>query len=361
MSYLYLTADRVGIATGGGLVTKHELGALIELSNEKGQVAQTWGNEHFVAKSINGTFLPVEDTKEPWYFDAIAADDLRSLGHGYKLAHAYAGTFSRTVAKLKERSCKVSYTAAAHDVKVSREEHERLGFAYDYPHITQPDLWARYVAGYLQADVLICPSKHSADVMRGFGATNRIEIIPHGCDLPETIKPLPQQKIVGYCGSYGPDKGVIYLLQAWKLLNRKDATLVLAGRDSTSPIVGQWIEQIGCGNVRRLGWQDSIGDFYDSIDLYIQPSASEGFGIEVLEAAASSRAVICSDGAGASDLIDPAWVFQARNVEQLASKLNLALNAPYLAEVGAMNRKMAANYTWDKIRNRYIKLWKELI
>src|SRR5690606_22842703 len=132
--------------------------------------------------------------------------------------HIYSGTFSSTVKALKERNAKVSYTAAAHDLKESKKEHDMWGVPFEYPHLIDPDLWSRYVAGYLNADLLICPSNHSAQVMKEFGYDRRIEVIPHGCNLPEVVKPLPSQFTLGYLGAIGPDKGLKYLIEAWKAL-----------------------------------------------------------------------------------------------------------------------------------------------
>lgn len=360
---MYITADMIGIQTGGGLVTKHELDALKSIGDCEvvgcGEIVAESICGEIVADSIKGTFVPVGDTVQPWYEDAVAVG-LAGAGQ-YRLAHFYAGTFTKTVGLLKSRGTRVTYTAAAHDVRVSREEHEKLGLAYNYPHLTDPEQFKRYVGGYLMADCLICPSKHSADTMRGFGAHNRIEVIPHGCDLPEHVTLPPGSKVVGYLGAVGPDKGLVYLLQAWAMVNAQGGTLLIAGRDSTSPFVAQLVEATGAKNVVRLGWVDDASDFYNRIDVLVQPSASEGFGCEVLEALAHGRPVICSDGAGAADVVIDGWVVPARDAGTLAGKIERTLGMPNLAEVGAICRRRAADFTWDKIKQRYVDVWRGLL
>lgn len=353
---LYLTADQIGTQTGGGSVTYHESGALKELGP-----CEVWDREKLKYSTAGGV--------DPWMWDE-AARGFESFTP--RLAHFYAGTFSKTVAWLKEKGRKVTYTAAAHDVDKSRREHGLLGINFDYPHLLGGSVqWERYLAGYLAADVLVCPSTHSAAVMRAFGASQRIVVIPHGCDLPagEKLAPPPRRFAAGYLGAYGPDKGVRYLMEAWKRLNYKDATLILAGRDSTHPFVRQMWERFGGGNVRFWGWVDDVTDFYNAVSVYVQPSITEGFGIEVLEAMAHGRPVLCSDGAGAKDVVPSAGrVIPAGDVNALAEAIEkdrqafeYYWNEAQKGVVSAAFRAAAEDYSWDKVRAKYKELWRELL
>ena len=348
---LYLTADRIGEQTGGGLVTHHEARAMEAFSE---------GEEFYC---INRTSLEVVDQgrlADPWKWDTLAYS---LFGNKPKLAHIYSGTFSSCVSKLKNNGAKVCYTIAAHDREVSRKEHEAMGWGFPYPHLVEPHLWQRYIDGYRNADVLVCPGSVPAETVRRYGPefeTKRIEIIPHGCEIPEVVKSFPDRFTVGYMGSFGPDKGVRYLLEAWKKLNYKDALLVLAGRDSGMDYAQQFVTQFGGGSVHLMGWAKDPSDFYNSISLYVQPSATEGFGIEVLEALSWGRPVLCSVGAGAADLVDAPFLFSPRNVDELASIIGTVrewIKSPIPWETC---RTKARDYSWDKIRQRYIDLWKSL-
>ncbi len=356
---LYITADQIGIPTGGGAVTFHESEALKSL----GDYFSYSRNPVDANQGAYPQGLPDPFGFDDWLMDQSAFPKFFLGPEISKLTHFYAGTFSRAVRYIHDRGigAKVSYTAAAHSIEESRKEHEALGIPYAYPHLTDPTLWERYVRGYLEADRIICPSKHSATVMRSFGADEkRIRIIPHGCDLPETVQPLPKDFRVGYLGAYGPDKGVRYLLEAWKKLNYQDATLVLAGRDSTSPFALALVNAFGGGRIKLMGWVDNIADFYGNISLYVQPSVSEGFGIEVLEALAYGRPVICSEGAGAVDIV-PFASFKPRDVNQLVGRIEQAKEFWCHGGIDIFTRSIARNYTWDKIREQYIQLWRELL
>lgn len=359
---LYITADEIATPTGGGVVTKHEAAALLHITNPTEPFA-ICSPSHEQREACAG---------DPFQLDKVLCDLVQQAMQRHEktptLAHCYSGCLSQTVTYLKSLGIPVTYTAAAHDVKVSREEHEALGFAYDYPHLNDPKLWQEYLKGYLLADRVIVPSRHSFQVMKEFGVEEgKLRIIPHGVHIPrEEIAPYPAMFTVGYLGAIGPDKGLKYLLQAWKELNYKDALLILAGRDSTHPVVDHWIRKFGGGAIFQAGWQDKVSSFYNNISLYIQPSASEGFGIEVLEAMAHGRPVLCSTGAGACDVVPHQFCFKARDMKVIVDRFRLfrggTTEKPFpLEENAKVWRERARLFTWEIIHKMYQTVWSELL
>lgn len=359
MRNLYLTADVVGMDSGGGKVTAREWGFFNELHNNC---------VHVPWLMSRGVLLNAESKEQdPWCWDDIASRQIGAwidAGEKFKHCHIYAGTFSRSVQLLKLYGCKVTYTAAAHDIDTSRKAYEDLGIPYNYPHLTVPELWERYKQGYMLADALIVPSTHSKSVMEKYGYKGRIEVIPHGVDLPEKVNSrIPKVFTVGYLGAIGPDKGLKYLLQAWKQLAYPDAVLKIAGKESTNLMVQHMLQTYGGGNVQLLGWVKSLKEFYESLSLYVQPSVSEGFGCEVTEAMAHGTPVLCSLGAGASDHM-MSNTFPAGDVSVMMSKIDHIKNHlkdDKPVEKSEFWRMFVSDITWEKIGKRYIDFWKEVI
>lgn len=358
---LYYTADKVGQANhGGGQVTGQEYQALCDYSKTRNDQVECFDREALLSSKVDQA--SIAEYPEPWMWDRLALLKRDYFVLCPKLAHFYAGCFTDTVAVLNRNGCKVSYTAAAHNIEVSKREHEKLGIPFNYPHLTEPDLWKRYVGGYVNADLVICPSSHSKLAMESYGC-KRVEIIPHGIFIPDSVRSLPNRFTVGYLGSCGaPDKGVCYLLAAWKKLDYKDATLVLAGRDSTSDWVQHLARTYGGGNIALAGWINNLEEFYNNISLYCQPSCSEGFGIEILEGMGFARPIIASTGAGASELLPYGLTFEPANVEQLAGLIDeLKRRGSDLQPLGLSLRESAKKYEWGLIRQQYLRLWKGLV
>lgn len=358
MACLMITADDASGWGGGSQVVRQEYQALQTLGQ-----CEIWDRQRLCSPP---QYLGVDDSEEPWNCDNWCAYNLCTIGFDKaQLAHFYSGTWGKTVADLKEFSVLVSMTIAAHDKEISQHEHQKLGIPFSYPHLVESNLWRRYIEGYRLADVIVSPSTVAARTIRGYGSEfecKRIEVIPHGCELPTQVKPLPSRFIVGYMGSIGVDKGLIYLLQAWKNLNYKDAILRIAGKDSLQ--LRPWVEQFGGGSIHLAGWQDNVSSFYDGISCYIQPSATEGFGMEVTEAMAHNRPVICSDGAGAVDMVQDGINGRrvpACNVDELASAIDNMRRHDDMAAMGAEGRKIAEKNTWEIVRGRYVDLWRGML
>ena len=350
----FTTADSIGERTGGGVVTKNEYEALKVISNR----GPTYPNPAWLKEDNVSVWMPDEKALQWWQ---RYETDLP------KLVHFYSGTFTETVKWLRSKGVIVTYTCAAHDKEVSKEEHLKLEYPFPYLHLTDPKLWDRYSQCYKDADVLICPSQKAAEICTRYGRKGPIEIIPHGCYLPDDVKSMKRGPFrVGYLGAVGPDKGLIYLLQAWKHLDYRDGSmLVLGGRDSISSYVHKLLYDHGGGAVCLAGWFENISDFYNDIHLYIQPASTEGFGIEVLEAMVHARIAIASDMAGAAD-VTIEHPFVSRNSLKLADRID-QLKQEFVKDwedyecKGRVNRKKAQDYSWDKVREQYANLWRRLL
>lgn len=339
--FLYLTADRIGAPTGGGQVTKHESEALAELGE-----CEAWN-------------FPEAD--RPWGSDAQAMNALsRRSDVRPRLCHIYAGCFTETVALLQSRGCKVVYTVAAHDRHVSREEHQALGLPFPYTHLTDDAEWRRYIGGILAADVVVVPGEAPRRVLEREGVDpERMRVIPHGHTPPDKVAPMPAGFHVGYLGACTPDKGLRYLIEAWAVLNRerpaeyRDAVLHIAGHGA--PDLLPLVRYFGAGSVNLRGYLASPSMLYNSVNLYVQPAATTGFDLEVLEALSHGRPVVCSDGAGAAEYATVR--VSARSAAALAQAIDqrvARLPAPFVSA-------RMTDLAWPAVRESYKRIWREAL
>lgn len=348
MNSLYCTVDNIGTETGGGSVTHNELLALKEISND---VTVLEGKDIDPAKS--------HQPGSPFLEDYFALEQVKSKH--FDLAHFYSGCFSHTIRWLKEQGTKITCTVAAHDRKISIEEFHRLGLEYPFHHISDDGLFHIYTEGIRLADVVIAPSSNSAKFLKSEGCKN-VVVIPHGMNLPKQVKPIPDRFDIAYLGAVGPDKGLIYLIQAWGMLNYPDSRLILAGggTETLEPFIRQLTDK---GQFLLLGRVPDVAEIYSACSVYIQPSSTEGFGIEVLEAMAHGRPVIVSEGAGASDLVEDSigFVVPIRDPVAIAEKIEwFRNNREKIPKMGQRARRKARNFTWDKIRRQYAKIFSSL-
>lgn len=366
---LYLTADDIGSRSGGGTVTGNELRALGALS----PLAIVGGDE---LRALGA------DRRDPFSEDHVAEQVVRTIVKDNgppRHAHLYSGTFAKTASYLKSTGAKLTWTCDAHDRDESLREFELLGLHYPFEHVRDPAQFSKYVEGYALADAAVCPSRASERVMRGWGC-REVAVIPHGVNHAEAA-PLPDRFSVLYFGQVGPDKGVTYLLRAWKLLDLRDGsrlTFAGFGSEMAAEMLAregwQQVTQSGLGgergtyardgreDVEVLGFVESISATFWRCSVYVQPSVSEAWGIEVVEAMMHGRPVVVSEGAGSVDVVRTAalqvgLVVPRRDPVALAWAIRELRDRERAARFGRNGHAAAQDYLWEKVRERYREFW----
>lgn len=349
---LYITTDSIGIQSGGGAVTKNEMDAIKSLGDDVVSID---------ANDINSTNIGLPDI--PFLHDYLAMERVTHLGTTkIDMVHFYSGCFTNTIRYLKCRNIKVTYTIDAHNREESIKEFQNLGYHYPYIHVKDDFLWNIYLAGELLADVIITPSKLSENILRNQGCKN-IAIIPHGCNIPNNVGPIPEKFNVGYLGQSGPDKGLAYLIQSWSDLNYNDSTLILAGNgtENLAPFIQKYANG---GKYHTMGFINDTAELYNNISVYIQPSVTEAWGMEVIEAMSHGRPVIVSEGAGVADAVENGingFIVPKRDRRSIADKITWFRDNPKeLKEMGENAKEKAKTYSWDNIKQLYINLWKSI-
>lgn len=353
---LYCTTDVISYETGGGAATVNELEALKSVSD----VAMVISRDDILPAKYH-------QPPSPFLEDYFALQMVK--GKHFDIAHFYSGCFTETINYLRHRGVRVSFTVAAHDRHVSIEEFHRLGLEYPYHHVSDDNLFMTYTEGIRMANIVFTQSGKSIPVLQNdVRYKGRIEVVPGGIIWPKEVKPLPKlmdPKLMdaAYIGAVGPDKGLIYLLKAWSQLDYKDCKLILAGggTENLEPFIKQVADG---GQFQLLGRVPDVAGVYNSCAIYIQPSVSEGFALEIPEAMSYGRAVIASEGAGASEIIkDGVDGLRApiRDPQAIAERIDWLKRHPELiSEIGQKAQEKAKDYTWEKAREKYANIFSKL-
>jgi len=337
MKSIFCTTASISQDSGGGVVSYHELEALKGVSD----VALTLTRNDILPQVYNAFDVP-------FLSDYFAS--LKMEGLNVDLAVFNGNPWGLSAKKLKP--AKIIADVPAHNLEQSIEEFRRLGLKYNYVHMTDPYLWSCYTEHIRIADVVLCPSKMSAEyITKKLSLTNRVVVIAHGCTLPSETKPLPEIFTVGHVSVNGPDKGQIYLVNAWNSLQLKNARIMLAG--------------YGTEHWGGLGHIGDVRSIYEQSSIYVQPSITEAFGITLLEAMAHGRPAIVTEGCGASELIEDGkegFVVPIRDVRSIAEKIQFFRDNP--SEIGKMGRNARSKaklYDWKIIESKYVELFKEVV
>lgn len=192
--------------------------------------------------------------------------------------------------------------------------------------------------------------------------------VPNGVELPQFHGPqlirekwgLEKGKYILFLARIVPEKGLHYLLEAYKNLDT-DVKLVIAGGDSHS---GSYYPEM-C----ELARQDSrvvLTDFvqgqtkaelFSNAALYVLPSDIEGMPISLLEAMSYGTPVLVSDIPENTQVLgDFGASFRAGDVQDLQRALSAALENPPPAGKAQTDR-IARDYSWDVTVQKTLELY----
>jgi glycosyltransferase involved in cell wall biosynthesis len=167
--------------------------------------------------------------------------------------------------------------------------------------------------------------------------------------------------LVAFSGA-DPRKNTAGVLRAWDALGarRGGGKLVLFGRASNAAVFGQAEGRAELTDVIRVGGisDDDLAALYAGSNGLVFPSFYEGFGLPIIEAAASGAPVITSRG-GAMEEVAPqgALLVDPSSTGEIAATMCTALeHAPTGAERDFLARG-AAQYSWDAAAATYARIF----
>ena len=240
--------------------------------------------------------------------------------------------------------------------------------------------WGRFASMYIMmgernavrfADEIIVLSK---GVQEYFKETynRKTRYVPNGVNRPEIkddheIKEkfgLEKDGYVLFLGRVVPEKGLKYLIAAYKGI-KTDKKLVIAGGSSDTDAFVQELKSMSKGDERVFftGFVQGevLDELYSNAYIYVLPSDLEGMPLSLLEAMSYGNCCLVSDISECAEVVDDkAVVFKKSNVEDLREKLQSLLDDPgkveqYKAEA---EEYVLKKYNWDRVVNHTLKLYR---
>ena len=221
------------------------------------------------------------------------------------------------------------------------------------------------------ADEIIVLSKSVQDYFSDtYGRTTRF--IPNGVNPPElkaaehiTAKyGLTKDSYILFLGRLVPEKGIRYLIEAFKHV-QTDKKLVIAGGSSDTDSFMQEMEDLAKGDGRILftGFVQGqmLEELYSNAYIYTLPSDLEGMPLSLLEAMSYGNCCLVSDIPECAEVVeDKALIFRKSDVNDLREKLQDACDHP---EKIKKYKEQAADficgkYNWDDVAEETIKLYR---
>lgn len=163
-------------------------------------------------------------------------------------------------------------------------------------------------------------------------------------------------------GRLESEKSFPILLQALAK-TRPNTFLIIVGDGSLKNDLQRMACSLGIENrIRFLGLRDDVARIIKSVNLYVQSSDWEGFGLAAVEAMAGGLPIIVSRVPGLSYVIgDAGLVFNKNDPHQLADYINqLEANPLKRESMGKASIRQAQNFALHEMVDRYVEVYEDL-
>jgi glycosyltransferase involved in cell wall biosynthesis len=220
----------------------------------------------------------------------------------------------------------------------------------------------RYLEEYDLADLILVLSEKAAETFRVQDfPEEKLYYLPRGVNVERfTPGERPPHFRAVFSGALIERKGVHHLLEAWTLLNLKDAELWLVG--AVHAEMEPYLKQYARDNVKVIGFAPNPEEYLRQSTIHVFPSQCEGSAKVTYEAAACGLPQITTREAG--DVVEDGIqgiIIPPANVDALAAGIQHLYNHPEIVarmSVAARER-VVENFTWDHFRARLIDAYEK--
>ena len=214
----------------------------------------------------------------------------------------------------------------------------------------------------------------SAGVQKYFEKTygRKTRFIPNGVNRPEIQKSelitekygLTKDSYILFLGRLVPEKGLRYLIEAYKQ-TKTDKKLVIAGGSSDTDSFMKEIKELAKDDERILftGFVQGkmLDELYSNAYIYTLPSDLEGMPLSLLEAMSYGNCCLTSDIPECTEVVeDKALIFKKSDVDDLKNCLQDACD--HQEKVLGLKKQAAdficGKYNWDDVVEETMKLYR---
>lgn len=195
--------------------------------------------------------------------------------------------------------------------------------------------------------------------------------IPNGVNRPELRAArqiaakfgLEKDSYILFLGRLVPEKGIRYLVEAFKKV-KTDKKLVIAGGSSDTESFMEELKELAKSDERILFTDfvqgEILDELYSNAYLYILPSDLEGMPLSLLEAMSYGNCCLVSNIPECTEVVeDKALIFKKSDVNDLRKKLQEACDEP--EKVKALKEEAAdficRKYNWDEVVKETLELY----
>lgn len=188
-------------------------------------------------------------------------------------------------------------------------------------------------------------------------STSKITVVYNGSDFPAPKARPHKRLVIGSVGRLHPVKGYDLLINAFALIDNRRLRLKIAGVGEELDDLKSLAKNLGISErVEFVGFQKDIYKFLDTVDVYVQSSLSEGFGLSVVEAMSQSLPVVVTPAGSLVEIVDDG---KTGIISKDFSPQLIADSITKLVSNYEFSKRMGENARESVTKNFDIKKWTE--
>ncbi|MBM4401354.1 MAG: glycosyltransferase family 4 protein, partial [Crenarchaeota archaeon] len=193
----------------------------------------------------------------------------------------------------------------------------------------------------------------------GLGVDDKFEHLPTHREMPA----------LGFFANFGWKKRPDIAIEAFRKLKEKglNCQLILAGGKVPAIHEAHYFDvqalTMGLDNVTIMDHvpESQIVDLYNSFDVYLFPSDTEGFGLPILEAQRCGVPVLVREDAKIPPEVTQTAIKCANTEEMAAQAYRLLTEPSYRRAIIQAGIKYAAQFTWDRVADQTMEVYEHMV
>ena len=193
--------------------------------------------------------------------------------------------------------------------------------------------------------------------------------IPNGVSKP-VIRPakeirdrwgLEKDSYILYLGRIVPEKGLLYLIEAWKRVQTSKKLVIAGGSSDTEDFFNE-VKSKASESVIFTGFQQGrvLEELFSNAYVYTLPSDLEGMPLSLLEAMSYGNCCVTSDIPECAEVISNKGIlFKKGNIESLTDTLQKVLDNPEVVDSykNQASDYICQRYNWDTVVKRTLEIY----
>jgi glycosyltransferase involved in cell wall biosynthesis len=229
-------------------------------------------------------------------------------------------------------------------------------------------------------DMVIAPSSGMQDVLRRFGVTTSVEVVPNGVDLAPMRSPVvavdrvdlgfsAEDVLLVFTGRLGPEKNLPFLLRAFAGTAKAydHVGLMILGSGPERENLEDRVQHMGItGRVRFTGMipYEKLPGYLAAADAFVTASVTEVHPLSVIEAMATGLPVLGVQSPGVGDIVEDgvSGLLSEEDVAVFTAKMvRMVTDCEMRKAMAIQARLQSENYAVERTTNILLDHYQRLV